>query len=157
MNRKQKIVLWIGIVIIVLMCLLPPWLRVMELGNSRLVSKTFYEIPQSLDDKWLGLLSPPEPLMAIYKRSDRYFDRTDLKRVLKFTGTDGYKWYSLWTEIRFNYSGDPVGEIFNADYVQIDLSRLSLQCAIVALITGGLLCTLTTKEKYKQKDKKVEI
>jgi hypothetical protein len=138
MNRKQKIVLWIGIVIIVLMCLFPPWVRVIEIEGSRLVSSPFYEFPWDYD--YNHFLSPPKPLMTI----NRLFDLQDKNFPFEYESEYGD---------RFN-EVDLSEQSFGVDSVRVDLQRLSIQCAIVALITVGLLCTFTTKAKYEHKEQK---
>jgi hypothetical protein len=145
MNGRQKLVCWIGIVVIVLMCLFPPWVRVIEVEGSRIVSSPFYEFPRSSGDKWWRdkrcLLSPPEPIMNISE-----IDHNDLMVDKSFP---------------FKYVGDDLldspGRRFSVDSVQVDLQRLGIQCVIVALITVGLLCTFTTKEEHKYTAPRMEI
>ena len=150
MRTKQKIMLWIGIVIIVLMCLFPPWVRIIEVEGSRIVSGTFYLKPKrtrhyvGADDKQY-LLSPPKPLMIIHELNSSAFSSFN-NRGFPFEDED------IWNDYF-----DESEQHFSLDYVRIDLQRLGIQCAIVALITVGLLCTFTTKEKYKHKAQKVEI
>jgi len=144
MNRKQKIILWIGIVIIVLMCLFPPWVRVFEIKGSRLVSSPFYEFPRGPDGNWWRykhfLLSPPTPICPIYE-----IDHSNLWKDFPFDYT--------WGQAE-RFDEQFAEQRFGIDYVRVDLQRLGIQCVIVALIAAGLLCTFTTKEKYKHKEQK---
>lgn len=128
MNRKQKIVLWIGIAIIVLMCLFPPWMRIRDFGKSRVVTRETYRF----------LLTPPHRFVVDHLRNVGRWGEEELRE------------YSTrnWRNME---------ERFSVDNVYIDFPRLSIQCVIVALIMVGLLCTFATKEKYKNKAQKVEI
>lgn len=129
MNSKQKIVLWIGIVIIVSMCLFPPWMRIRDFGESRVVNRGTYQF----------LLTPPKPFVI------------DTKLRNHFTMDEGYL-RSFLAESLSKKEGR-----YSVDYVCIDFAHLGIQCAIVALITVGLLCTLIKKKSITTKDKKVEI
>jgi hypothetical protein len=145
MNGKQKLVCWIGIVVVVLMCLFPPWVRVIEVEGSCIVSSPFYDFPKGSGDKWWRdkhfLLSPPEPIMNISE-----IDHNDLMVDKSFP-------FKYFPDDLF----DSPGRRFSVDYIQVDLQRLGIQCVIVALITVGLLCTCTTKEKHKYTAPRMEI
>lgn len=130
MNTKQKIVLWIGIVIIVSMCLFPPWVRVVDIAGSRLIASGGY----------CYLLSPPKPVLG------SGFSKDTWRRTVGGSSRDASNLVG-----RFFYESERLPAL---DYVRVDLPRLGIQCVIVALITGGLLCTFTTKEKYKNKGQK---
>jgi len=128
MNRKQKIVLWIGIVIIVLMCLFPPWMRIRDFGESRVVTRGTYQF----------LLTPPNPFVVDNILRNHFTMDKDKEHLRFFL-------YRSLSKKEGKYS---------VDYACIDFARLGIQCAIVALIMVGLLCTLTTKENSKDKKQK---
>jgi hypothetical protein len=132
MNRKQIIMLWIGIAIIVLMCLFPPWLRVIEIEGSRTISRCGY----------YSLFNPPVPLMGISQL--KHYNLEDKNFPFKYDGD----------LVNRNYNCDLSEQSFGVDYVRVDLQRLGIQCAIVALITVGLLFTFTTKAKWKSQEQK---
>ncbi len=97
MNKKQLACLWIGIIVIVLMGLFPPWI-----------------IPSSSE--------------GIKYRIDR-----------------GYKILFSPVEIQI-----PKTEVaFSA--ATLDMHRLCIQWFMVAVITGGLVCTFKNRPKDKEK------
>jgi hypothetical protein len=151
MNRKQKIVLWIGIVIIVLMCLFPPWVRVIEIEGSRLLGTTLYEFPIGSDGEWWDdihfLLSPPEPLMVI----DTFKSSGLSQKDFPFTGY-GYEYRK---DVRSAISSMLTRENFGLDHVSVDMQRLYIQCMIVVLLTVGLVCSFATKIENKHKEQKI--
>lgn len=145
MNRKQKFALWICIIIIVLMCLFPPWVRVVEIEGSRLVGKTFYE--PSIGPDYNGwddihfLLSPPEPLLII----DSLNTGKLMMRNFPFKySTEGYNINPL----------TQTWECFGLDQVSVDLQRLCIQCTIVVLLMVGFICSFATKIENKHKEQK---
>lgn len=100
MNWKQKICLWIGIAVIVLMGLFPPWVFQ--------VKSTY--VNELVDAGYAFITNPPH-----------YLFRGDIK----------------------------IG-------ASIELARLAVQWAIVAVITGGLIVTLADKKDKKPKEEQKE-
>ena len=124
MNRKQKIVLWIGIFTIVLMCLFPPWIRVVAFeGNYITLASYGHQF----------LLSPPESMLICHTSELTQFGVRVSHRVTV---------------------GEEERVLPSMSFVKIDLRCLCIQCAIVAAITIGLLCTFTTKSKRKPQEQK---
>lgn len=102
MNLKQKICLWIGIGVFVLMCLFPPW--TLQLTSTSILTLSFDQkqwLAGQKSSAYKFLLTPPQ-LMGAAK----------------------------------------IGVPF-----QIDVPKLGIQWAVVAVITGGLLVTFKDKKK----------
>lgn len=104
MNRKQKIVLWIGIGIFVLMALFPPW--TLQLTSTSILTLSYEE-----------------------------------KRWLAGQKSSTYKF--LLTPPQLGVADQKIG----VPFFQIDVPKLGVQVAVVAVITGGLFVTLKEKKK----------
>lgn len=128
----RVIVVWLAICAIVVMCLFPPWLRVVELEGFRIVSSSGYHF----------LLSPPQTFLNEYYTGGR-FGSYEMQNALDVLDAEKSGLRADKTCI---------------DYVQVDLQRLGIQCAVVALIMAGLLYTLHSPKEQRtpieQKDTK---
>ncbi len=165
MNRKQKIVLWIGIFTIVLMCLFPPWVIVLSVGSDRSWKeiqrymnnecKITYPFPKKTIIKpYYGFILEPPRLPY------RHYGLRP-KKTIDFPFCCSVKPRFIASFMKTACSEEAFHQWFGKNWltenVFIDRYLLTVECAIAALITGGLLCTFTTKEKYKHKEQKVEI
>ena len=89
MNKKQKICLWVGIAIIVLMGFIPPWVY----------TSIRFALGQTGHAGYHCILYPPEP-----------------------------------------------SEVYGRTGIRIDILRLLVQWAIIAVVTGGLVYTFKDKK-----------
>ena len=105
MNRKQLLVLWIGVSLIFLMCLFPPWVRFRE----------GFSVPGLSDN----------PYMTSSRESVGYYC------IAKPPGK---------MDVKAKY-------LLSYGQFYLDISRLVVQCIVVALLTGAGIYTLRVKGK----------
>lgn len=125
MNRKQLISLWIGIIIIVLMGVFPPWI-----AETQLTYKEAVKFSKALGD---DLIVDDPSYYPRYGESIKY------RFILK------PPWRILYSE------PDPItGQ--TSDPYKISFFLLIIQWIIVAFITFGLIDHYKYRKKKKPKD-----
>jgi hypothetical protein len=140
MNRKQIIVLWIGIAIIVLMCLFPPWVIIIKVDDD-LANEWGQDLPKNITIKpYYGFILKPPNLL--YSGLDFPFYCYVRPPHISAYIQDLIDWFN----------DRAVGDVTENAFIDIHL--LTIECVIVATIAGGLLFTFTTKAKYKRKEQK---
>lgn len=122
----KKIILWVGVVIIVLMCFFPPWTE--DETTHRATQGAYWR--DTINLGYHCILRPPRGGEEI---KPLHYNDTDVQ--------------SFKDSIRqFNYEQAMEEGRNSYDVVKIDTTRLIIQCVIVCLITGALLFTLKDKK-----------
>ena len=153
MNKKQRTCLWLGIIIVVMMGICPPFsippqtIKVPCTPEETARVVAAYEAELSADGIDSGIDSDSidfneNPAITItYVRPTREYgllfksDRWFVNRCIK-------KHFS-----RLDYNVHSLGIRFS-----LDLGRLCVQWAIVAVITGCLICMFKDRPKDKEKE-----
>ena len=125
MSNKQLIVLWVGVGLIVAMCLWPPWVEHREGYDYRTVGYKLetaglyvgHVLPSRTSLGYKFIFSPPQMRRASYVPAGEFM---------------------TWDTVAFR---DQQGKCY------LDISRLVVQCVVVALLTVTGIYTLRTKGK----------
>jgi len=120
MNKKQKIILWVGVILITLMAVFPPWI-----GNKTDESSTTTGLVTNRSEKFIGfhfIFSQPKyrqyhPVSYKYRNGQRV-------------------------------SANPKSYYSQHEYqnCRIDFGRFVMQIIPLVLICGGFICTYRDKK-----------
>ncbi|MBW7991729.1 MAG: hypothetical protein FVQ84_17170 [Planctomycetes bacterium] len=136
MNRKQKTCLLVGIAVIVVMGLWPPWVvESKELWAGK-VKYTFEPGPYS----WIS--SPPARPVEYKTEKERVVDRDNSIWINSTPEKKGYYKKVAWKN---EYKKELVKLAAEARF--IDLYRLGVQFFLVAVVTAGLIITFRDKKQ----------
>ncbi len=121
MNEKQKVILWLGIILITLMAVFPPWI-----GNKIDESSALTNLVTNRNEKFIGfhfIFSQPK-YRQYHPVSYQY--NSNGQRI----SANPKSYYS-----RHEYQNS-----------RIDLRRFLIQIIPVVLICGGFICTYREKK-----------
>jgi hypothetical protein len=129
-KSMQTIILWTGALAIIAMCIFPPWTQD-QVGEQR----------STLDLGYYFILRPPSETSLRVERLDTCLGLPDDYAARKAKYGAEYMTRLFQEEMNNRY-----------DVVRVNSVLLSIQCAIVALLTGCLFWTFGKGKKNRASD-----
>lgn len=135
MNDAQRLVLWLGLAVMLAMGVYPPWIHTLQGAGEKPFTA---EVAGRFDDDGYGwIFSPPPEMPLQYRRALDHALQEDAGIAAQFATEEQRKAFLFSSRSARMKRHDPE---YNGRWgIRLDVGRLLVQWAMVALFAGGLV------------------